>query len=70
MRALAHAHQNIVYDLLMRASWETVGTFGEIDKKQETTPGAIAVLHTKTRRLDYHPHVHLIMPAGAIERRA
>jgi hypothetical protein len=25
------------------------------------------VLHTNTRRLDYHPHVHLIMPAAAVD---
>jgi len=24
-------------------------------------PGAIAVLHTHSRRLDYHPHVHLVL---------
>jgi len=27
------------------------------------------VLHTHSRRLDYHPHVHFIIPAGAINRR-
>jgi hypothetical protein len=27
----------------------------------------IAVLHTNTRRLDYHPHVHLVMPAAAVD---
>ncbi|MES3022913.1 MAG: transposase [Pseudomonadota bacterium] len=67
LRALAFAHQSLVYDLLMRASWETVRTFSENDKKLQGTPGAIAVLHTNTRRLDYHPHVHLVMPAGAID---
>ena len=30
-------------------------------------PGAIAVLHIHSRRLDYHPHVHLVMPAAAID---
>jgi len=25
------------------------------------------VLHTNTRRLDYHPHVHLVMPAAAVD---
>jgi hypothetical protein len=25
------------------------------------------VLHTNTRRLDFHPHVHLVMPAAAID---
>ena len=26
------------------------------------------MLHTNTRRLDYHPHVHLVMPAAAVNR--
>ena len=65
-RALSWAHQNVVYDLLLRASWETARTFSENDKQLQGTPGAIAVLHTNTRRLDYHPHVHLVMPAAAI----
>ena len=28
------------------------------------------MLHTQTRRLDYHPHVHLIIPGGAIDSKA
>ena len=27
-----------------------------------------AVLHTHTRRLDYHPHLHVIVPGGGIHR--
>ena len=65
-RALARAHQGVVYELLMRCSWQTVRTFSQNDKRLQGTPGAIAVLHTNTRRLDYHPHVHLVMPAAAI----
>ena len=65
-RALAFAHQSVVYDLLMRCCWETVRTFSQNDKQLQGTPGAIAVLHTNTRRLDYHPHVHLVMPAAAV----
>ena len=56
-----------IKDLLMRASWETVRTFSQNDKQLHGMPGAIAVLHTNTRRLDYHPHVHLVMPAAAID---
>lgn len=66
-RPLWQAHQNVLYDLLMRAAWDTVRTFSENDKQLRGTPGAIAVLHTHTRRLDYHPHVHLVMPAGAVD---
>jgi hypothetical protein len=51
----------------MRCTWETVRTFSQNDKQLQGTPGAIAVLHTNTRRLDYHPHVHLVMPAAAVD---
>jgi hypothetical protein len=66
-RGLAGAHPNIAYDALLRCSWETVRTFSQNDRQLAGTPGAIAVLHTHTRRLDYHPHVHLVMPAAALD---
>jgi hypothetical protein len=66
-RPLAFVHQSVVYDLLMRCAWETVQTFSHNDKQLQGTPGAIAVLHTHTRKLDYHPHVHLVMPAAAVD---
>jgi hypothetical protein len=28
-----------------------------------------AVLHTHTRRLDYHPHLHVVVPGGGIDTR-
>ena len=55
------------YDLLLRCGWETLHTFSRNDKPLRGTPGAIAVLHTHTRKLDFHPHVHLVMPAAAVD---
>ena len=66
-RALTWAHQSVVYELLMRGCWETVRTFSQNDKQLQGTPGAIAVLHTNTRQLEFHPHVHLVMPAAALD---
>ena len=66
-RPLAFAHQSLIYNLLMRCAWDTVRTFSGNDKQLQGTPGAIAVLHTHTRRLDFQPHVHLLMPAAAID---
>ena len=66
-RPLARAHQRVVYELLMRSCWETVHSFSRNDRQLKGTPGAIAVLHTNTRQLDYHPHVHLVMPAAAVD---
>lgn len=66
-RPLAAAHPRVTYDLLIRSAWETLHTFSQNDRQLHGTPGAIAVLHTHTRRLDYHPHVHLVVPAAAVD---
>jgi len=67
LRSLAWHHQRMLYALMIQCSWETVRTFSQNDKQLQGIPGAIAVLHTHSRRLDYHPHVHLVMPAAAID---
>jgi hypothetical protein len=66
-RALALANPRILYDLLMQCAWQTLLTFSRNDKHLQGTPGAVAVLHTHSRRLDYHPHVHCVVPAAALD---
>jgi hypothetical protein len=66
-RELAWRHQRTLYALLFECAWETVRTFSQNDKQLQGSPGAVAVLHTHSRRLDYHPHVHLVMPAAALD---
>lgn len=67
LRPLAWQHQRTVYDLLIRCSWETLNAFAQNDPQLRGQAGAIAVLHTHSRRLDYHPHVHIVMPAAVID---
>lgn len=67
LRVLAWQQQRTMYDLLIRCSWDTVNTFARNDRQLQGNAGAIAVLHTHSRRLDFHPHVHLVMPAAAID---
>jgi len=66
-RPLARAQPRAVFDALMGCSWQTVRSFSHNDRQLQGTPGAVAVLHTHTRRLDYHPHVHLVVPAAALD---
>ena len=68
LRPLARANQRTLYDAMTRASWETVRTFAHNDRKLQGEAGAVTVLHTHSRRLDYHPHIHLVMPAAAIDK--
>ena len=67
-RSLVWQHQRLLYSIMVQCCWETVKTFAQNDSELQGIAGAIAVLHTHSRRLDHHPHVHLVMPAGAIDQ--
>lgn len=66
LRALAKANQRTVYALLFDCAVSTVKDFGKNDPAFAAELAMTAVLHTHTRQLDYHPHVHLIVPGGGI----
>lgn len=68
LRALAKAHQKTVYRLLIECAVNILKTFGLNKKHLKAELGLCAVLHTHTRRLDYHPHVHIVVPGGGIHR--
>ncbi|CAK0750939.1 transposase [Gammaproteobacteria bacterium] len=67
LRPLVYANQREAYDLLIRLAWQTLAQFGVNDKALHGDIGATIVLHTHTRALDFHPHVHVVLPAGAID---
>jgi hypothetical protein len=66
-RSLTWGHQRVLYELIIRNAWATVNTFSQNDRKLCGTTGAVTVLHTHNRRLDFHPHVHLVMPSVAFD---
>ena len=70
LRGLFWANQRIAYDLLLKTAWQTIDSFARRDPQLQGRTGAHAVLHTHARNLDYHPHVHLIVPAGAVNQRS
>lgn len=67
LRELVWQHQRVLYGALMDCAWATLRTFSQNHKQLQGSPGAVAVLHTHSRRLDFHPHVHLAMPAAALD---
>jgi len=64
LRALAYAHQKKVYHILLRAAVESLQQLADDPRYVGGQIAAIAVLHTWTRAMLYHPHVHLLVPAG------
>lgn len=69
LRSLAWRHQKLVYQLLFQCVWDTLSTFSNNDKKLKGTPGVIAVLHTHSRQLSFHPHIHAVMPAATMDKK-
>ena len=67
LRALLWQHQRVLYKALMDCAWSTLASFARNDQRLRGQAGAVAVLHTHSRRLEFHPHVHLAMPAGALD---
>lgn len=67
LRTLVWQHQRALYAALMECAWDTVRTFSQNHRQLQGSPGAVAVLHTHSRKLDFHPHVHLAMPAAALD---
>lgn len=66
LRPLAKRHPRTVYALLMRCAANTLRRFGRNKEGIAAELGFCAVLHTHTRRLDYHPHVHMVIPGGGV----
>jgi hypothetical protein len=69
LRPMAWANQRVVYDLLMDCAWQTLHEFAQNHRHLKGSPGAVAVLHTHSRKLDFHPHVHMALPAAALDER-
>ncbi len=68
LRPLFKAHADTLYALLLAASAETLKTFAANDDKLAGELGFCSVLHTHTRRLDFHPHVHIVIPGGTVNK--
>lgn len=69
LRVLAWQHQKTVYACLFASATETLKAFGLNPKHLGGQLGMTAVLHTHSRRLDYHPHVHIIVPGAGVDPR-
>jgi Putative transposase len=63
---IAYQNKAIVYDLLFKASAETLITIAADPKHLGARVGITSVLHTWGSAMTHHPHVHMIVPGGGI----
>jgi hypothetical protein len=66
LRSLARSHQKTVYNSLFRASSEALLELASDPRFVGGKIGAVGVLHTWTRDLFYHPHIHYIATGGGL----
>ena len=65
LRATARLNRRLVFGLLLESAAATLVELGLDPKRLGGLLGVTAVLHTWSRELGFHPHVHCIVTAGA-----
>ena len=66
LRALARSNQKTIYNLLFRAAAAALQQLVQDPRFVGGRLGMVGVLHTWTRQLLYHPHVHYIVTGGGL----
>lgn len=69
LRRVIRAHPRELLEVLMRVSSTTLIDVADNGRWLGASPGLTALLHTWTRQLEYHPHVHFIATGGGINAR-
>jgi len=66
LRELTRSHQKLLYNILFRASAQALQDLALDPRFVGGKIGMVGVLHTWTRAMHYHPHVHYLVPAGGL----
>jgi Putative transposase len=64
--AVAYQNKKVVYDILFRATSETLRTIAADPKHLGAEIGFFAVLHSWGQNLLFHPHLHCVVPGGGL----
>lgn len=70
LNPVALGNRRVVFDLLFRAAAETLLAFGRNERWLGAQLGITAVLHTWTRELLFHPHLHCVVSDGGLSETA
>jgi hypothetical protein len=67
-RGLVRGHQKIAYGVLFKAATAALMKLAADQRYLGAQIGILAVLHTWTQAMIYHPHVHLLVPGVGVSR--
>lgn len=66
LRGLTRGHQKVVYGLLLSCAAASIQKLCRDPRWLGAQPALLAVLHTWTRAMLYHPHAHFLVSAGGL----
>lgn len=66
LNKLLYINQDICYSLLFKAAYKALYNAAANPAFLGAETGCVAILHTWGQALTYHPHVHMIVPAGGL----
>lgn len=66
LRAVCQRHQQLFYSLLFSESSAALQEVAAQPRHLGAELGFFGVLHTWTRQLAYHPHIHYVIPGGGL----
>jgi hypothetical protein len=67
LRRIVRSHQKALLSVLFRAAFDSLRSLCADQRFLGAEEiGALAVLHTWTRTLEWHPHVHMLVPGGGL----
>jgi hypothetical protein len=69
LRPLTWYYQKIVFSIFFLCVAGTLKDFGLNPKNLGAEIAMTMVLHTHNRRLDFHPHIHVVVPGGGVDKR-
>ncbi len=69
-RTLTWYHQKMVYSIFFNCVSSTLKDFALNPKNLGAEIGMSMILHTHNRKLDFHPHIHVLVPGGGVDKDA
>jgi len=68
LRSLARSRQKALYAILMQTTAASILKLALDPRYLGAKPAIMGILHTWTRAMTYHPHVHFLVSAGGLDR--
>lgn len=68
LRKVIYSNRRVLYGVMFDCAWQSMRKLA-VDKRHlgASLIGALGVLHTWSKQMVYHPHIHFLVPAGGLD---